>query len=1460
MAQSKHTFVESKMNKDLDDRLLSGGQYRNAINAAVSKSEDSDVGALENVLGNFEISNLFPDSLTPYLNLETIGGFLSSDRDTIYLFLTNFCDTSTTGLGLKAPSGANCLIVEYNVTTEVSKILVEGNFLNFSNTHRITGVNVIEDLLFFTDNRNQPRKISITRARQNSTYYTTEDQISIIKYAPYTPISVLETSTFDGVDVTNSTVNGVASSNLSDGTTDFSDKASLYDSFSLQSGLYNIAAFDSSGNIEIIPQISTSTAETITIFKNNAVDKTSEWLPPTARIEIRSSNTSPTTVDGATDIQGTSGLSVYWLSPRVIPYQVAQDATGFTGSYTFDSDAQSNILNPILSSKIALTFNTAIDPTSSTYITSLFLQQGVTINENTSLFIDICLPNPHYDTNFAGDKNNLKDKFVRFSYRYKFDDNEYSIMAPFTQPIFIPQQDGYFLNTTEDYNNIPTSVIINQPDEAGESTVVNWFENKINQIKFNFDFEYKVQDVNDKLKIKELQILYKESDGLAVKIIDDIDFSQNNLLVVNNTTNTFSYTYQSAKPFKTLPADVITRTGDKAPIRALAQETSGNRIIYGNYVDKHTSPLTLNYLVSSGEKLGPSASGTSNAFAQYPNHTLKQNRTYQVGIVLQDRYGRQSDVILAPPLDGPLLEVPSGSGNFYGDSTIYHSYKGPDFWKNTLEWKGDSLKVLFRNSIPEILPNRPGYPGLYSADNPLGWYSYKIVVKQKQQEYYNVYLPSLLYGTPIGQSVDVEWSQLCSSQNNSGYANSKFVAANSNTLPGLDSTLALKPGMRFKLTSGYWDGTPSSGTDTVHTITKILDNETIEFSPNNGNTPVTAFCPADTALNCCEKETSPFDDPGLINSQPQSFIQFFAANVLNVGLTTANETNEFTTTLLTDNLNKLPADLEDIRPNQLQFKTSEDVIYPRVGRLLSQAYIQYVGTDEAIGGCYFASTLGIGEQSDNIKVLGNYDDIFPYNSRSSNLYKESNNPNTGIFTNTFQIGTESLAPAVFSVIETEPVISELDIFWETSTTGLISVLNSFVISVDDVNGIGGNLFFSQNENEAASSTSPLNVGKVFAVDGNGATIASGGIVLISVFDGLGNEYSSDYQLGTVANNEYPLEAINPCVFTSNPNRNNRIFTFQVTDTTQAGNTITNNYTYTTSILNAQPNPLGVVTTSGTGKDGYVDNPVETSGVDYNFPSPLVIVGDVQTQAIGTLTDNRIYADNGSVAEFFVNQATINEFTELKFELQVSLNDDFTQLVSQNNTVTTGSGSSSSGSQTRSSSTKSSSGSSSNTISYPAYDGIYLIPSGQSSNLYTPSSYNIPNGVVAHRIMWEKAIADQSNPVATFSNNDVRYVRVKISDCNGINGTSFVFLGSNLSSQDGIKITFIDGSGSGSGNSADGEIIYDIASGNTTLGGQATYKTSETTSFISGQSVISQSTEPCTGSTPNSSSSQLKIFI
>jgi len=60
MAEIKNSFLKSKMNKDLDDRLIPNGEYRDAQNISVGKSEDDDIGALENVLGNVLITDSQP--------------------------------------------------------------------------------------------------------------------------------------------------------------------------------------------------------------------------------------------------------------------------------------------------------------------------------------------------------------------------------------------------------------------------------------------------------------------------------------------------------------------------------------------------------------------------------------------------------------------------------------------------------------------------------------------------------------------------------------------------------------------------------------------------------------------------------------------------------------------------------------------------------------------------------------------------------------------------------------------------------------------------------------------------------------------------------------------------------------------------------------------------------------------------------------------------------------------------------------------------------------------------------------------------------------------------------------------------------------------------------------------------------------------------------------------------------
>ena len=55
MPELKHHFRSGKMNKDLDERLVQNGEYRNAENIEVATSEGSDVGSVQNVLGNTKL-------------------------------------------------------------------------------------------------------------------------------------------------------------------------------------------------------------------------------------------------------------------------------------------------------------------------------------------------------------------------------------------------------------------------------------------------------------------------------------------------------------------------------------------------------------------------------------------------------------------------------------------------------------------------------------------------------------------------------------------------------------------------------------------------------------------------------------------------------------------------------------------------------------------------------------------------------------------------------------------------------------------------------------------------------------------------------------------------------------------------------------------------------------------------------------------------------------------------------------------------------------------------------------------------------------------------------------------------------------------------------------------------------------------------------------------------------------
>ena len=83
MPEIKHNFTGGKMNKDLDERLVPNGEYRDAMNIQVSTSEGSDVGTVQNILGNTLITGqeFIPSTAS------CVGSIADEKNDKLYILI-----------------------------------------------------------------------------------------------------------------------------------------------------------------------------------------------------------------------------------------------------------------------------------------------------------------------------------------------------------------------------------------------------------------------------------------------------------------------------------------------------------------------------------------------------------------------------------------------------------------------------------------------------------------------------------------------------------------------------------------------------------------------------------------------------------------------------------------------------------------------------------------------------------------------------------------------------------------------------------------------------------------------------------------------------------------------------------------------------------------------------------------------------------------------------------------------------------------------------------------------------------------------------------------------------------------------------------------------------------------------------------------------------------------------------
>ena len=62
MPEIKHTFQSGRMNKDLDERLVPNGEYRDAMNIQVVTTDSDAAGTVQNIQGNRVIGSTIINS------------------------------------------------------------------------------------------------------------------------------------------------------------------------------------------------------------------------------------------------------------------------------------------------------------------------------------------------------------------------------------------------------------------------------------------------------------------------------------------------------------------------------------------------------------------------------------------------------------------------------------------------------------------------------------------------------------------------------------------------------------------------------------------------------------------------------------------------------------------------------------------------------------------------------------------------------------------------------------------------------------------------------------------------------------------------------------------------------------------------------------------------------------------------------------------------------------------------------------------------------------------------------------------------------------------------------------------------------------------------------------------------------------------------------------------------------
>jgi len=470
--------------------------------------------------------------------------------------------------------------------------------LNFNSNSIITGINIIDDMLFWTDNYNEPKKINIPRSIEGTPEFQTlqypmyshtrlicqdrgitwdsgvmlaEKHVTMIKQAPTTAPAIELITDRDyslvgpeanpaGLALREKSYTGVLRITDGTGTDDLirGEGDSVYypydfSAVSLGDRLRVQIAENIYGNddFELLWPMELGTVLVLKEFNNDGTP------PPTP-------------------------ISNYRIKVKIVAIN--------SGNYIAEP------LDPII-----LTLEV---------ITIAGFAPVATNETNGELKYAIDL--------FEEQEKIFEFKFPRFATRYKYEDSEYSAFSPFTDVAFVPGTFDY--HPKKGYN-------LGMTNRLREVLIKN----------------FRLNDTP--LDVVAIDILFKEDQSPNVYVIDTIRPNEETINYWDD--DVYRVTNETIKSI--VPSNQLLRPYDNVPRKALAQEVIGNRIVYGNYLqgfnlitenDKPYRPdFTYDILENDSHKLA------WNSTINSVQKSIKSLREYQLGVVFVDEYGRETPVL-----------------------------------------------------------------------------------------------------------------------------------------------------------------------------------------------------------------------------------------------------------------------------------------------------------------------------------------------------------------------------------------------------------------------------------------------------------------------------------------------------------------------------------------------------------------------------------------------------------------------------------------------------------------------------------------------------------------------------------------------------------------------------------------------------------------------------------------------